>query len=717
MDEILYNIRKEMLINLFNDENYRPMKLKELCAILNVPKNERTDLKLILDKMISEGAVTVGSRGCYEKPAPDEVSGTFLGTQRGFGFVRVDGRDDDIFIAEEDTKNALHEDTVTVKIISEAVSGRRAEGVVTAVTARAHTQIVGTYHKSKNYGFVVPDNRKLSRDIFIQKERDMHAVSGHKVVVKITDYGNRFKNPEGRIVEILGHVNDPGTDVISIVRAFNLPEDFPEAVKMQLLTVPSEVSKDERAGRKDLRHLQMVTIDGEDARDLDDAVTIEKKDGRYMLGVHIADVSHYVKEGSPLDKEAIRRGTSVYLTDRVIPMLPHALSNGICSLNEGEDRLALSCMMEIDADGTIIGHEICESVICVDRRMSYTAVKQIIEDKDETVCEKYRDFVPMFELMYELSGILRAKRHKRGGIDFDFPETKVIVDEKGRPVDIRPYERNSATKLIEDFMLAANETIAEDFFWQELPFLYRTHETPDSERIGKLIMLISKFGYYMKVNREAVHPKEVQKLLGKISDTPQEAMISRLVLRAMKQAKYTTENTGHFGLAVKYYCHFTSPIRRYPDLQIHRIIKENINGRLNGRRVDHYNKILPEIAVSSSMTERRADEAEREVLKLKKTEYMSQHIGEFFDGIVSGITGYGMYVELENTCEGMIRLQSMDDDYYFYDENEFMLVGETTGRKFSLGDKVRVVVVDTDKMTRTIDFELAEGYEDVEGEY
>lgn len=717
MDEILYNIRKEMLTNMFNDENYRPMKLKELCVLLNVPKDEREDLKLILDRMVSEGLITIGSRGCYEKPAPDELVGTFLGTQRGFGFVRVDGRENDIFIPEEYTKNAFHEDEVAVKIVSEADRGLRAEGVVTSIIHRAHTTIVGTYQKSKNYGFVVPDNQKLSKDIFIQKERDMHAVSGHKVVVRITDYGNKFKNPEGRIIEILGHVNDPGTDVISIVRAFNIPEEFPEEVMTQVEAIPSEVTEEEKLGRRDLRQLQMVTIDGEDAKDLDDAVTIEKKGDNYMLGVHIADVSHYVREGSPLDKEAIKRGTSVYLTDRVIPMLPHALSNGICSLNAGTDRLALSCLMEIDAHGTIIGHEICESVICVDRRMSYTEVKQIIEDKDAALCEAYKDFVPMFELMYELSAILRQKRHRRGGIDFDFPETKVIVDKNGRPTDIQPYERNSATMLIEDFMLAANETIAEDFFWQEMPFLYRTHETPDAERIQKLVMLISKFGYYMKVNREAIHPKEVQKLLGKIADTPCEAMISRLVLRSMKQARYTTENTGHFGLAVKYYCHFTSPIRRYPDLQIHRIIKENINGQLTERRITHYHKILPEIALSSSMTERRADEAEREVLKLKKTEYMSRHIGEFFDGIVSGLTGYGMYVELENTCEGMVRLQSMDDDYYYYDETNFMLVGETTGRKFSLGDKVRVIVVNTDKLTRTIDFELAEGYEDVEGEY
>ena len=472
--------------------------------------------------------------------------------------------------------------------------------------------------------------------------------------------------------------------------------------------IPSEVLEREKAGRRDLRNLQTVTIDGEDAKDLDDAVTIEKRDGKYYLGVHIADVSHYVKEGSPLDKEAVKRGTSVYLTDRVIPMLPRQLSNGICSLNAGVDRLALSCLMEIDEKGNIIGHEIAETLICVDRRMTYTAVKQIIEDHDEAVCSMYSDFVPMFELMYELSLLLRQKRKKRGGIDFDFPESKIILDKHGKPVDIRPYEHNSATNLIEDFMLAANETIAEDYFWQEIPFLYRTHETPDSERIQKLASMIGKFGYYLKSSHEEVHPKEFQKLLGKISGTPQEPLISRLVLRSMKQARYTTENTGHFGLAVKYYCHFTSPIRRYPDLQIHRIIKESLHGGLSERRLSHYDKILPEVAMTSSSTERRADEAEREVDKLKKVEYMSAHIGEKFDGVISGLTGYGMYVELSNTCEGLVRLESMTDDYYIYDEGNYVIVGETTGRRFGLGDRAAIIVVGTDITARTIDFELTE---------
>ena len=708
MDSVLYQIRKEMLLKLFDDEQYKPMKLKELCMVLGVPKSERSDLKLMLDQMISEGLITIENKGRYIKMPPDQLNGTFMATQKGFGFVRVEGMADDIFIPEEYTKNAFHEDKVSVKLTADAAGGRRAEGVITAVLERTHDHVVGTYQQSRKFGFVVPDNKKFTKDIFVPQGQSMNAVTGHKVVVQMTDYGSRFKNPEGRIIEILGRADDPGTDVLSIIRAYNLPEEFPKEVMEQVAHSPSEVLEREKAGRRDLRNLQTVTIDGEDAKDLDDAVTIEKRDGKYYLGVHIADVSHYVKEGSPLDKEAVKRGTSVYLTDRVIPMLPRQLSNGICSLNAGVDRLALSCLMEIDEKGNIIGHEIAETLICVDRRMTYTAVKQIIEDHDEAVCSMYSDFVPMFELMYELSLLLRQKRKKRGGIDFDFPESKIILDKHGKPVDIRPYEHNSATNLIEDFMLAANETIAEDYFWQEIPFLYRTHETPDSERIQKLASMIGKFGYYLKSSHEEVHPKEFQKLLGKISGTPQEPLISRLVLRSMKQARYTTENTGHFGLAVKYYCHFTSPIRRYPDLQIHRIIKESLHGGLSERRLSHYDKILPEVAMTSSSTERRADEAEREVDKLKKVEYMSAHIGEKFDGVISGLTGYGMYVELSNTCEGLVRLESMTDDYYIYDEGNYVIVGETTGRRFGLGDRAAIIVAGTDITARTIDFELAE---------
>lgn len=704
MDEMTYQMRENMLRDLFEDKSYRPMKLKELCVFLNVPKSEREDLKLMLDQMISNGQIAMTSDGRYAQPEADVYTGTFMGSTRGFGFVRVEGMSDDIFISERDTLGALHGDTVTVRITRRARGTRRCEGQILRIVSRANDRIVGTYDQSKKFGFVIPDNSKISKDIFVRSENSMGAVTGHKVVVQVTDYGNPGKNPEGRIVEILGHMDDPQSDVLTVLRAYNIPVDFPEDVIQQLKTVPDHISEKELEGRKDLRELPTVTIDGEDAKDLDDAITISKEGNVYHLGVHIADVSHYVREGSPLDREALNRGTSVYLVDRVVPMLPHALSNGICSLNQGCDRLALSCLMDIDEKGQVIGHEIAETVIRVDRRMTYTAVNAIVSHHDPQVMKDYEEFVPMFELMKEAADILRGKRRQRGGIDFDFPESKIILDEKGFPVDIHPYERNAATKIIEDFMLVANETIAEDFFWQELPFLYRTHETPDLERIRKLMAIISGFGYYMKLGRGEIHPKEVQKLLGKIQDTPEEAMISRLTLRSMKRARYTTENTGHFGLAVKYYCHFTSPIRRYPDLQIHRIIKENLHGTLDERRQEHFRSILPEVADSTSRTERRADDAERDVEKLKKVEYMSQRIGQVYTGVVSGMGNLGMYVELPNTCEGLIRLQDMEDDYYFYDEEKYMIAGETLGITYSLGQKIRIRVSGTDKLSRTIFF-------------
>ncbi len=708
MDEMAYEIRRNMLLELFSDDAYRPMKLKELCMFLHVPKEDREDLKLMLDQMISGGLIAMTSDGRYAKPQKDEYTGTFMGSTRGFGFVKISDMTEDIFISEEETLGALHGDTVSIRIIRKASGTKRSEGQVVRIISRANDTVIGTYDKNKKFGFVIPDNSKIAKDIFVRNENSMNAVTGHKVVVKIENYGTDNKNPEGHIVEILGHIDDPKTDVLTVLKAYNIPVEFPEEVSKQLAGVPESVSPEEISGRKDMRNVPTVTIDGEDVKDLDDAITISKSDGIYHLGVHIADVSHYVQENSPLDKEALRRGTSVYLVDRVVPMLPHQLSNGICSLNEGCDRLALSCLMDIDEKGNVIGHEIAETVICVDHRMTYTAVDAIITAHDEKTTEQYRDFVPFFELMKEAADILRSKRRKRGGIDFDFPESKIILDEKGFPVDVHPYDRNAATKIIEDFMLIANETIAEDFFWQELPFLYRTHETPDMEKIQKLMAIISNFGYYMKIGRGEIHPKEFQKLLGKIEDTPEEALISRLALRSMKQARYTTENAGHFGLAVKYYCHFTSPIRRYPDLEIHRIIKENLCGKLDEARQKHYNKILPDIANQTSMTERRADEAERDVEKLKKVEYMSKHIGDIYTGVISGMASFGMYVELPNTCEGLVRLQDLEDDYYYYDEENMTVVGEMLDTTYSLGQKIKVCVADTDKLTRTIRFMLAD---------
>ncbi len=551
------------------------------------------------------------------------LSGTFSASQKGFGFVRVPERDGDIYVPADKTMGAMDGDQVLVTVESEPEEtgkrgGLKAEGAIIRILERAHETVVGLYRKNRNFGFVIPDNQKLIQDIFIPQGEDMGAVTGHKVVAKITDYGGRNRKPEGTVTEILGHVNDPGVDILSIVRAYGLPEGFPDEVMAQAETIPEQVTPKELEGRLDLRHLTAVTIDGEDAKDLDDAVTISREeDGRYLLGVHIADVSHYVRENTPLDKEALRRGTSVYLVDRVIPMLPHRLSNGICSLNEGEDRLALSCLMEIDKSGSIIGHRIAETVIRVTRRMTYTAVNAILTEQDPGVIRQYEDLSEMFGLMKELADRLREKRGRRGSIDFDFPESKIILDKKGRPVDIIPHERNAATRIIEDFMLMANETIAEDYFWQELPFVYRTHDYPDSEKMKKLNSFIGNFGYSIRFQNGEVHPKELQKLLGRIEGTPEEALISRMTLRSMKQARYTTACTGHFGLAANYYTHFTSPIRRYPDLQIHRIIKENLRSGLSGRRIAHYERILPEVTVLCSAAERRADEAERETEKMK----------------------------------------------------------------------------------------------------
>ena len=707
MDREQFEKRKKMIYELICDELYVPMKIREMAILLSVPKEKRQELQEVLDALIAEGKIEVSKKGKYTKAEGNYITGTFTSHQRGYGFVTIEGEEEDMFIPAEDTGGAFHKDVVQITV-SSAVTGRRREGKVVKILSHGITQVVGTYENSKNFGFVVPDDPKINKDIFVPRERSKGAVSGHKVVAEITDYGKKDRKPEGKVVEILGHINDPGTDIISLVRAFALPVEFPTKVLNQAERVAKEVSTADMAGRMDIRDLLTVTIDGEDAKDLDDAITLSKEGDIYKLGVHIADVTNYVQEYSALDEEAKERGTSVYLVDRVIPMLPHTLSNGICSLNQGEDRLALSCMMDIDAKGRVVGHKIAETVVCVDRRMSYTAVKKILEDKDEKTIEEYQDFVPMFELMKELAAILRKKRMQRGSIDFDFPETKILLDDKGHPVEIKPYERNVATKIIEDFMLIANETVAEDFFWQQVPFVYRTHDNPDSEKIHKLATFINNFGYSIHIGQDEVHPKELQKLLQKIEGSTEEPLISRLTLRSMKQAKYSTISSGHFGLATNYYCHFTSPIRRYPDLQIHRIIKECLRGKMNDKRISHYDKILPEVAKHASDMERRADEAERETEKMKKVEYMSAHIGEEFEGVISGVTAWGFYVELPDTIEGLVHVTSLKDDYYDYSESTYELVGQITNHRYKLGQKVRVVVTATDALLRTIDFELAD---------
>lgn len=697
------NILKDLILK---NEFYVPMKTKEIAILLNVPKSERSELQEVLDVLVSEGVIGVSKKGKYAKAENTAVIGTYESTKRGFGFVIVEGRDDDIFIKESDSAGAFHMDKVKVAITAEKQKDRRCEGKVLGILEHGIADIVGTFVSNRTYGFVVPDNGKISCDIFVPQEKNMGAVDGHKVVVHIDHYGSHGKNPEGRVTEIIGHINDPGTDIMSIVRAYDLPVDFPDEEIEFLKNIPEHVDEKDKAGRVDFRNVLTVTIDGEDAKDLDDAITLEKNELGYQLGVHIADVSHYVTEKNPIDKEAYKRGTSVYLVDRVIPMIPHKLSNGICSLNQGTDRLALSCIMDIDFKGNVVSHKICETLINVDRRMSYTSVKKILVDEEPEEMKEYEAFVPMFRDMEELASILRKKRYKRGAIDFDFPESKIILDEQGHTVEIKPYDRNVATKIIEDFMLIANETVAEDFFWQELPFLYRTHDNPDPEKIQKLGTFINNFGYSIHIGEE-LHPKELQKLLLKIEGTDEENIISRLTLRSMKRAQYSVECIGHFGLSAKYYCHFTSPIRRYPDLQIHRIIKENLHGGLKGKRKEHYADILPEVAKHTSTTERRADDAERDTDKLKMVEYMEKHIGENFEGVISGVTSWGIYVELPNTVEGMVSVASLKG-FYVYDENHYEMINEQTGKTYKLGQKVVVQVVGTDKVIRTIDFMMIE---------
>ena len=711
--------RKKKICDLMEDAFYVPMKEKELAILMQVAPEEREEFKCILNELLSEGKLMITRRGKYQKAEANVLTGTFLGNMKGFGFVEVEGAEEDFFVSEKDTLGAFHKDTVEIVPIPSR-GGKRKEAKVIRIVAHDITTLVGTYDPvpGKGYGFVIPDNQKLSSDIFVSKENAKGAVSGHKVVVEIMDYGNGRKSPEGRITEIIGHINDPGVDIMSIVKGFELPVEFSERVMNQVENVAKPVSAGDVQGRLDLRELQMVTIDGEDAKDLDDAVSLEFDGEIYHLGVHIADVSNYVQENSALDREAKKRGTSVYLVDRVIPMLPHALSNGICSLNAGEDRLALSCLMSINLQGQIIDYDIRETVIRVDERMSYTAVKNILEQ--ESIVEtnpdyaRYAGLVPMFVLMKELSAILRKKRKERGSIDFDLPECKILLDKEGNPLEIKPYERNVATNLIEDFMLAANETVAQHFYWLEVPFVYRVHGVPDGDRMKQLVLLLQNMGYYMKTvgrkgqktGSEEIHPKEVQKLIEKIAGTPEETMITRFILRSMQQAKYSVENSGHFGLACKYYCHFTSPIRRYPDLQIHRIIKEQLRGKLNEERKHHYLELLPEVAKQSSSMERRADEAERETEKLKKVQYMEAYIGEEFEGIISSVTAWGMYVELPNTVEGMIHISKLTGDYYIYRENTCELVGEATGRIYKIGMPVKIWVEDCDRFAKTIDFSL-----------
>ena len=726
--------RKKIVYDLIFCKEYQPMRAKDLAVLLQVPAGKRDELHEILDMLLEEGKITINKRGKYEavrgsqkeqekeekkgkrdkkekkkKEAQKYLTGIFVGHAKGFGFVELlDENGEDIYIPEEETGGAFHGDKVQVALKKENKPGKRREGRVIKVLERGNREIVGTFQESAGFGFVVPDNQRFLRDIFIQKENFLGARNQDKVVVEIRDYGTRKRSPEGKIIQVLGNSEEKGIDVLSVAKSCGLPMEFPEKVLNQAERIRESLNEGDFYGRLDLRDVPMVTIDGEDAKDLDDAVSLSKEGNLFHLGVHIADVSNYVQYSSALDREALKRGTSVYLVDRVIPMLPKKLSNGICSLNAGEDRLALSCLMDIDEKGKVVSHGIAETVIHVNERMTYTDVKKILRKEDQQLAERYREFLPMFFQMEELSALLRKRRKKRGAIDFDFPESKIELDENGKPVRIYPYEQNVATRIIEDFMLAANETVAQEYAQAGIPFVYRTHDTPDMEKMEPVLELVHRAGVKVKKSKEEIRPKEVQKTLKELEGKDSEDFFSRLILRSMKQAKYTTECTGHFGLAARYYCHFTSPIRRYPDLQIHRIIKENLRGKMTEAKMSHYEEILDEVARQSSAMERRAEEAERETVKMKKAEYMESQIGETFEGVISGVTDWGLYVELPNTVEGLVHVNSLMDDYYVYDSAHYTLTGEKKKRSFAIGQKVKVRVAQADARERTVDFVLAD---------
>lgn len=703
------NRRKKIIIELMSDPIYAPMKIKELAVFLDIPLTARHELKSVLEELVYEGKIRLSPNGRYSKINVESYVGVYTANAKGFGFVRVEGLKDDIFIPAGEEKNALSGDTVRVEVnldskIYGMENGRRTEGSVSEVLVHANKYIVGIYKKNKSFGFVLPDNQKILKDIFIPKGKDRSAKNLDKVVAEVYDYGHKNKKPEAKIVEILGKSGDPGVDILSIAKSYGLSTEFEkdllnEAKKVSIQDIGSEYDK-----RADLRDEITVTIDSVDAKDLDDAVSLSFNGTNYVLGVHIADVSHYIKEKSILDKEALRRGTSVYLVDRVIPMFPEAISNGCCSLNSGEDKLALSCIMEINDKGKVVSHKIVESVINVNMRMAYSDVAEILEKNSVETHPLYTEFYGLLKDMEKLAGILRKKREGRGSIDFDIPECKMTLDKRGKVVDIKAYQRNVATNIIEEFMLITNETVAEEYFWLELPFVYRIHDKPDPDKMKELSIFINNFGFSLKALNNEIHSKELQKLLNKIKGTGEEALISRITLRNMKQAKYSPDCSEHFGLAAKYYTHFTSPIRRYPDLQIHRIIKENIHSGISDKRRGHYDAILEEVCKQSSLTERKADEIERESNKYKKCEYMLKFLGEEFRGVISGVNAHGIYVELENTVEGMVRLSDLRDDYYEYIEKEYAVVGAATGKTYKLGQRVEVCVERVDKLLKTIDF-------------
>ncbi len=716
--------KEKLILDFMSEDSYVPMKAKEIAVLLSVPKNEYNNLVQVLKKLEDEYKIQKSGKNKYSLIDNKKfVKGTYRANERGFGFVKLendnieDDRDneEELYISKSNNKNALNGDTVLVEILSNDNLKEHREGRILKVLKHEKDTVVGIFTKSRNFGFVIPDDRKLGTDIFISKSNVGKAKNNDKVVVKILKYPEGGKNAEGKIIEILGKIDEAGVDMLSLVKEYDLPYEFPKQVINEAKSIKEEISKKDIPNRLDLREEEIFTIDGEDAKDLDDAVYVKKlENGNYELGVSIADVSYYVKEDSMLDKEAIIRGTSIYMLDRVIPMLPKELSNGICSLNEGKDRLTISVIMEIDKDGQVISSDIQKSIINVTRRMTYTNVAKILKyankeelsKEDMKIVQEYEAYVEHFKRMEELAKILKERRRKQGSLNLDIPESKIVLDENGYAIDVKKYELTFANEIIEQFMLTANEVVAERFFWLEAPFIYRVHEVPDEDKINELNKFLYNFGYKIKGNKDNIHPKAFAEVIEKIKGTPEERVISNLILRTLKLAKYESENKGHFGIASKYYCHFTSPIRRYPDLFIHRIISKYIAQNYDIKDKEKYEEQAKRYAEQSSEREKVAQKVERDSISIKMAEFMQDKIGEEYEGIVSSITSFGMFVELQNTVEGLVRFENMGDEYFIYDENNKILIGEKTNKKYKIGDKVQIRVINANKLLRQIDFEI-----------
>lgn len=710
--------KKEKVLGFISEESYIPMKAKEIATLMCVPKEDYTEFINILKELVEEYKIAVNRKGKYTLLNNEKYKkGIIRINERGYGFVKVHGEENEIYIPGKAVNGALNEDEVVVEITDEQQENYHSEGKVVKILKRGRDTIVGIFEPSRNFGFVIPDDKRFGTDIFISKKNFLNAKKREKVVVKITKYPEKGKKAEGKIIEVIGNIDMAGVDMLSLIKEYNLPNEFPENVLEEARAITGNITQSELNGRLDLRDKIIFTIDGEDAKDLDDAVMVEKDEsGNYKLYVSIADVSHYVTEGSNLDKEALLRGTSIYMMDRVIPMLPKELSNGICSLNAGEDRLALSVIMEINKNGKVISSDIQKSIINVKERMSYTNVYKIIRyiqeeelsKEDLNIVGKYKVYLENFRVMAELAKLLKDKRYKDGALDLDVPESKITLDENGVAVDIRKYEINFANELIEQFMLIANEVVAEKFFWLEAPFIYRVHETPDPEKVSELNKFLFSMGYKIKYNKECIHPKAFAEVLEKIKGTPEERVISNLILRTLKVARYEATNKGHFGIASKYYCHFTSPIRRYPDLYIHRIITKYIdrNYNISEDDINKYSEQSVNYAERSSEREKIAQKVERDSEDVKKAEYMKDKIGNEYNGIISSITSFGMFVELENTVEGLVRFENLGDEYFIYNEDKKILVGERSNKVYRIGQQVKIRVIEANKELRRISFEI-----------